>query len=725
MPLLYHSSRVKTPSKANDHGDHGRNPHSSQGDVVSGRVSGHAKGYGFVIPDDGSEDLFLHQRRMRKVLHGDRVLARPIRIDSRGRCEGAIVEVIVDAPREIVGCFYRESGINFVVPDDSRFARDIAIANADCNGAQHGDVVVARIIHHPREDDNFNGEAVGEIAEVVGNPAQPGIETDIAIRKHGIPTKWSAKIDAQLNAMHDELQNAAGDKASLEKQHRRDLRKLPLVTIDGEDARDFDDAVYAERLNTGDTGGDGWRLVTAIADVSHYVAPATSLDLEAHKRGNSVYFPCQVVAMLPAQLSNGICSLNPGEDRYCMVCDVTLDARGEISAYQFYAAIMHSHARLTYTQVDNLLSGENPPSDNLSPAVTDSLHNLQALTDLLLAGRNARGTIDFEFPEAQLEFDDRQKIRAITTRRRNRAHRLIEECMLVANRCAAEHLQKHYDGGAIYRNHFGPSGESLSELRRILNGLGLTLGGGNQPTAADYAQLVGQVSSRADIAPLVQLILLRSLSQAEYAVESAGHFALAYPIYTHFTSPIRRYSDLIVHRQIRATLTETQSSQPPKSSQHSFSPDVEQLKKIAAQCSMTERRADDATRDVLVRLKAAFMADKVGEEFAGVVCAVTEFGLFVQLDEFFVDGLVHVSTLGNDYYQFDAARFALCGERSGRRFGLGDKLRVVVVRAGVDDGKIDFELAESGDVAPSNQTGKMHKSKRKGKHGAKKKRTKR
>ena len=685
-------------------------------DIVPGRVSGHANGYGFVIPDDGSGDLFLHHREMRKVLHGDRVLTRLKRIDERGRKEGAVIEVMVDPAREIVGHFHLESGVGFVEPDDSRYARDITIPGEGRNGAKDGDIVVATVIRHPVE----HRHAVGEIVEVMGKQLQAGMETDIAIRKHGIPARWPAEVAAQLEKMRDTLQSV-NPKKSPDEKDRHDLRALPLVTIDGEDARDFDDAVYCE------PEGDGWRLVVAIADVSYYVRAGTALDREARKRGNSVYFPNRVVPMLPEQLSNGICSLNPGEDRYCMICDIRLDARGEISRYQFYPAVMHSKARLTYTAVNEILSrtrSADVPNQvsKAAQAVAPHLDNLDALTRLLLARRRERGTIDFEFPEARIQFDENQKISSISVNQRNRAHRLIEACMLTANLCAARHLQKNFGSRAIYRNHLGPTDESLVELRRFLAGMGLninlTLGGGDQPVAADYARLVEAVAPKKDgaekdaqkkdapkkdsvekdIAPVVQMLLLRSLSQAVYGTEQAGHFALAYPIYTHFTSPIRRYSDLVVHRQIRQLIDGKQeaagelaaSDDADKSSPNSF-------EKIAEQCSFTERRADDASRDVVAWLKAEFMQDKIGAQFDGVISGVKEFGVFVQLDDIFIDGLVHVTGLGDDYYHFDPMRFQLVGERTGRRFRLGDRLRITVARVSLDDAKIDFELCGGGE----------------------------
>jgi len=643
-------------------------------DIIAGRVSGHANGYGFFIPDDASDDLFLHHRQMRKVLHGDRVLARLKKIDARGRKEGAIVEVL-DAPgREIVGRYHFESGIGFVEPDDSRFARDITIPSNRGGRAKNGDIVVAKITRHPAE----HHHAVGEIIEVMGAPLQAGMETKIAIRKHGIPEAWPAGL-SEPPATRARI---APDGA------RRDVRDLHLLTIDGEDARDFDDAVYCA------PAGRGWRLLVAIADVGHYVRAGSALDMEARRRGNSVYFPNRVVPMLPPYLSDDTCSLRPEEDRYCMVCDMQFTARGEIGEYAFYPGVMRSHARLTYTIAGDLIARADAGLCAKWKHALPHLDNLHALSEALLAGRRRRGGIDFEFPEAQIEFDRNQKIRSIAARERTHAHRLIEECMLAANVCAARFLQERIGARGIYRNHHGPSRESLADLRRFLGGFGVRLGGGKQPAAGDYAKVVRDAAPESAL--VVQVALLRSLSQAVYSSEQAGHFALAYPIYTHFTSPIRRYADLIVHRQIRALLSARAA-------------EVEDLQKIAEHCSFTERRADDATRDVTATLKAEYMRDKVGEEFDGVISAVLAFGVFVQLDGLFIDGLVHVTALGDDYFHFDPLHFQLVGERGGRRFRLGQRLRVTVARVSLDDAKIDFELCEDADGATRRAGGRGKK----------------
>lgn len=656
--------------------------------AFTGRVIGHPNGYGFVRPDEGGDDLYLHHRQMRKVLHGDRVVAKLKNIDFRGRKEGVIIEVMVDPDREIVGHFQVEEGVGFVEPDDARFAREIVIPEERFGNACAGDIVVVRITRHPVQ----HHHAVGSIQHILGSELAPGMETEIAIRKHEIPVDWPEAVEAQLEQERRRLSTARMDRS------RTDLRSLALLTIDGADARDFDDAVYCER-----SGQGGWRLVVAIADVSHYVRVNTPLDHEAYARGNSVYFPTRVVPMLPEVLSNGICSLNPDEDRCCMVCDMRISRTGKILDYDFYPGLMRSRARLTYDVAARIVSGEDREIRDRWSHVSTELDNLLRLYRVLETQRSRRGTINFEFPEPLIHFDDRQRIERIAVGERNLAHRMIEECMLAANICAGELLRDYLDDGAIYRNHEGPDTPVLEDLRTFLKGIGLHLPGGDSPEAGDYAAVLQQAAGRPAVLGVVQTMLLRSLSQAVYAAEPKGHFALSYPVYTHFTSPIRRFPDLVVHRLIRNIISGGRKRVVPGETS---------LGEAGEHCSLTERRADDAVRDVVSWLKAEYMQERIGEEFDGVISGVKEFGIFVQLNDVFVDGLVHVTALGSDYYRYDPLGFALTGERSGRRFRLGDRLRVRVARVDLDLARVDFELVRGsregpeGAAQPGNRRGK-------------------
>ncbi len=652
-------------------------------DEITGAVIGHVKGFGFFRPDQGGEDLYLHNRQMRKVLHGDRVRVR--RTDYQGRPAASVVEALQKTGREIVGHFILEGGVGFFEPDDPRFARDITVARGKFNGAVDGDIVVVRITRHPIE----HHHAVGEVIEVVGKDMTPGMETEIAIRKHEIPYVWSEETTMEMAALGDSLKSVEHGSG------RVDLRSLPLVTIDGKDARDFDDAVYCESTS------QGFRLIVAIADVSHYVRADSALDREAWLRGASVYFPNRVIPMLPEALSNGICSLNPGEDRFCMACDMNVSSCGEITDYRFYPATMRSRARLTYGIVNAIISDKDQAMREQWKEIAPHLDRLYPLYRAL---RSRRESIDFEIPEPLIEFDDKKRISRITARPRNEAHRLIEECMLAANVSAARYLQLHYGDESIYRNHDGPDATGLADLKRFLGGLGITLGGGDEPQARDYATLVEGIAERNDIAGVVQSVLLRSLGQAVYSAEQSGHFALSFPVYTHFTSPIRRYADLVVHRRIKQALSGSGAG--------IVALDGVGFDRIGEQCSFTERRADSASYEVVAWLKAEFMLERVGEQFDGTISGVREFGIFVQLDQIFVDGMVHVSALGNDYYHYDPVRIQLEGERGGQRFRLGDKVRVRIARVDMDQAKIDFELAAVHQSA--SRAGKTRNTRRSG-----------
>ena len=635
--------------------------------LTPGKVQGHPDGYGFLIPDDGSADIFLDQHQMAKVLHGDRALVRLTGVDRKGRPEGGIVEVTERANTRVVGRVLVEHGLVFVVPENRRIAQDILVPPEKRARIrpQSGQVVMVDIIEQPSK---FS-KPIGRISEVLGNYADPGMEIEIALRKHDLPFEFSKAALDENRALPDRIRKA--DLAG-----REDLRGLPLVTIDGETARDFDDAVYCERK------GRAWRLVVAIADVSHYVRPGMTLDAEAMERGNSIYFPRRVIPMLPEKLSNGICSLNPDVDRLAMVCDMQIGAGGVIGKYRFYPAVFRSQARLTYNQVWSWLSGEAQPETEVHAGLQPQLLNLYKLFKTLHGARGERGAIDFETSETRMVFNEQGKIESIVPVVRNDAHRIIEECMLAANVCASDFLAGHKQT-CLYRIHEGPSAEKLKNLRAFLGEFGLALGGGDDPRAKDYAVLLEQVKKRPDF-QLLQTVMLRSLKQALYSPDNVGHFGLAYEHYTHFTSPIRRYPDLLVHRAIKAVLA---------GEKYTPAGDWEE---IGLHCSATERRADEATRDVESWLKCFFMKERIGEEFDGTISAVTAFGIFVALDTIYIEGLVHVSELGADYFQFDNIKHQMLGERTGQRFRLGDRVRVRLVRADLESNKIDFVLVADG-----------------------------
>jgi ribonuclease R len=671
-------------------------------DLIRGRVSGHRDGFGFLVPEDGSEDLFLSPAQMRLVFDGDRALARVAGLDRRGRREGAIAEVLVRAHESLVGRYYEESGIGFVIPDNPKIQQEVLISQGRAGNAKIGQFVEVKITHWPTQ--RFQPQ--GDIVEVVGNYMAPGMEIDVALRSYDIPHVWPEAVVKEAARLKPEVEEK-------DKEKRVDLRHLPFVTIDGEDARDFDDAVYCEKNSSAwKLFSGGWKLYVAIADVSHYVKIGSALDEEAKNRGNSVYFPERVIPMLPEELSNGLCSLNPHVDRLAMVCEMTISKLGKMVDYQFYEAVIHSHARLTYNKVSAMLEqpkgAEGKALRGEYAQVLPHLKQLYALYQVLLAARHERGAIDFETQETRIIFGSGRKIAEITPTQRNDAHKLIEECMLAANVATAEFMRKH-EIPSLYRVHDGPPPERLEKLKAFLGELGLSLHRGKDgPSPKDYQKLLESIRERPDF-HLIQTVMLRSLSQAVYSADNGGHFGLNYEAYTHFTSPIRRYPDLLVHRAIRSVVRSkldtphvqrAGAASMPKARIYPY--DEAALEQLGEQCSMSERRADEATRDVVNWLKCEFMKDRVGESFAGVITAVTGFGIFVELRDIYVEGLVHVTGLPGDYYHFDPVHHRLSGERSGRSFRLGDSVEVTVMRVDLDERKIDFELSQeaAGKAAP-------------------------
>lgn len=691
---------------SNRKGDYGR---VDKMDLVRGRIQGHRDGYGFVIPADGSDDIYLSNRQMRKVFDGDEVLARPGPANFKGNKEGSIVEVLVRNTTQLVGRLVSERGSHYVRPDNPRLGHDVLVPPDQLANAKSGQFVVVEIVQQPDRRNN----PVGHILEVLGDHLAPGMEIDVAIRSHSIPHVWPSNVKEQAATFSKVVEES-------DTKNRIDLRDLPFVTIDGEDARDFDDAVYCEPKKSG-----GWRLFVAIADVSHYVAPNSPLDKEAIERGNSVYFPDFVVPMLPEALSNGLCSLNPHVDRLCMVCEMTISRSGRISGYQFYESVMHSKARLTYTQVGHMLDVGSKAAnsevtlqlrDQFAHVVkhVDELHNLY---DVLLEARRIRGAIEFETTETRILFDENRKIDQIVPVVRNDAHKLIEECMLAANVCAARFLEKH-EIPALYRVHASPKPEKVAMLKEFLGELGIGFTGGEKLTPSDFQTMLADIQGRPDT-HLIQTVMLRSMNQAVYQPVNEGHFGLAYQAYAHFTSPIRRYPDLLVHRALRYVIRSKRESTHVKrhpdavllAARDIFPYSSADMAGLGEQCSITERRADEATRDVVSWLKCEFLKDRVGETFEGIVSAVVGFGLFVELKDVFVEGLIHITGLPSDYYHFQAAQHRLVGERTRQVFRLGDEVSVKVVRVSLDERKIDFELtsvksrrrARAGELPPKKE----------------------
>jgi len=680
-------------------------------DEVEGVVMGHRDGHGFVVRDDGEADIYLPPNEMRAVLHKDRVKARVVRSDRKGRPEGRVVEIIERSSQVIIGRLLHESGIWIVAPEDKRYGQDVMIPKAATGLAQAGQVVVVELTEPPA----LFGQPVGRIKEVLGDIDDPGMEIEIAVRKYRVPHEFSEACTAQARALPDKVQPQ-------DKVQRVDLTDVPLVTIDGEDARDFDDAVYCEptRIGKGRATVSGWRLLVAIADVSHYVENGCAIDIDAYERATSVYFPRRVIPMLPEKLSNGLCSLNPELERLCMVCDMVVTEDGEVSAYQFYPAVMFSHARFTYTEVAAILANTRGPEAKRHQARINDLINLHDVYHALFKSRQRRGAVDFETVETQIVCDEAGHIEKIVPRTRNDAHKLIEEAMLAANVCSADFIAQSKHAG-LYRVHEGPPPEKVEILRNYLKVMGVGMSVSDEPSPGEFQAIAQATKDRPDAAQ-IHSMLLRSMQQAIYTPINSGHFGLAFDAYTHFTSPIRRYPDLLVHRVIKAILAKGKYQLPvlptpgeahaklskrleknlasrvraPEQKPRKLSADMQAWQAAGLHCSANERRADEASRDVQAWLKCKYMREHLGEEYAGVVSSVTSFGLFVTLDAMYVEGLVHITELGGEYFRFDEVRQELRGERTGIRYALGSRVRVQVSRVDLDGRRIDFRLVGAG-----------------------------
>jgi ribonuclease R len=668
---------------------------------VEGTVEGHRDGHGFVWPDQGDVPIFLAPQEMRSVLHRDRVRVRVLRFDRKGRPEGRVLDILDRRKAPIIGRLLHEGGHWIVAPEDSRYGQDILIPKNATASAAVGQVVSVELTEPP----SLHSQPVGRVAEVLGEIDDAGMEIEIAVRKYEVPHLFTPETLAQAASLPEKLR-------ATDRRNRVDLRDVALVTIDGEDARDFDDAVYAEpyKAGRGKSAVEGWRLLVAIADVSHYVKPGEALDEDAYERATSVYFPRRVIPMLPEKLSNGLCSLNPDVERLAMVCDMVVTTEGKVHAYQFYPAVIESHARLTYTEVAAVLANTRGPEAAKRAELVPHLLHLHEVYRALLKQRATRGAMEFETTETQIVCDEQGRIEKIVPRTRTEAHRLIEEAMLAANVCAAEYIAQA-EHPCLYRVHEGPTPEKRQALQAQLKALGVAAPLSEQPTPAEMAAIAAAVQGRPD-ALQIHTLLLRSMQQAIYTASNNGHFGLAYGAYTHFTSPIRRYPDLLVHRVLKAILAgkryhlagssktrklEQRRGKPARAAAKPLGRDMELWEAAGGHCSANERRADEASRDVEAWLKCRYMRERLGEEFAGTVSGVTGFGLFVTLDALYVEGLVHISELGGEYHRFDEARQELRGERTGIRYAMGARVRVQVSRVDLDGRKIDFRMVREGD----------------------------
>lgn len=703
-------------------------------DEIEGTVQGHRDGHGFVVRDDAQSDIYLPPNEMRAVLHKDRVTVRIVRSDRKGRPEGRVLEIIERAAQPIIGRLLQESGIWIVVPEDKRYGQDVLIPKTATGSAKPGQVVVVELTDVPV----LYGQPVGRIKEILGEVDDPGMEIEIAVRKFSVPHEFSDACIALARTLPDAVRPQ-------DKKRRVDLTDIALVTIDGEDARDFDDAVYCEptKIGRGKAAVKGWRLLVAIADVSHYVETGSAIDIDAYDRATSVYFPRRVIPMLPEKLSNGLCSLNPEVERLCMVCDMVVTEEGDVSAYQFYPAVMWSHARFTYNEVAAILVNPRGPEALKRKERVSNLLNLEGVYHALQKSRARRGAVDFETVETQIVCDEAGRIEKIVPRTRNDAHKLIEEAMLAANVCSADFIAQSKHAG-LFRVHEGPTPEKIEILRNYLKATGLGLTISDDPVTAEFQVIANATKDRPD-AQQIHSMLLRSMQQAIYTPVNNGHFGLAFDAYTHFTSPIRRYPDLLVHRVIKAILAKTKYQLPvlptpgeahaklsrrlekglaarvaePGQKPKKQSPETQAWQAAGLHCSANERRADEASRDVEAWLKCKYMHEHLGEAYDGMVSSATSFGIFVTLDEMYVEGLVHITELGGDYFRFDEIHQDLRGERTGMRYAIGTRVRVQVSRVDLDGRRIDFRLIHEGETLTSSRAMKDKSALREGRGHAK------
>ncbi len=627
-------------------------------ELVSGSVLAHRDGYAFVRPESGGADIYLGQKEARCVFHGDTVLVKLIGKDKKSRPSGKLVEVLERGATEFIGEYFEEKSVAYVKAKDRRISQKIVLKQklADVvNGALVNVVIVT-------QPTRVSGP-IGEVNEVLGDALSPSGEVDLVIRKHQLPYKWSKPVVTEVTKIARHIEET-------EFATRRDLRDLAFVTIDGADAQDFDDAVFVQ------SAAGNKKLYVAIADVSHYVLPDSFIDNEARDRGTSVYFPDRVVPMLPEELSNGICSLVPNEDRLVLVCEMVVTPAGKIISSEFYSGIICSHARLIYEDVQDWLDGDEHALGTTSLAAKNNLLGLYQVFDSFKKAKDRRGALEIGTVEPKFTLNSRGEIENIEASVRVDAHKIIEECMIAANTVAANFLLEK-NSNSLFRVHELPGEEKVQALTAFLKLMGINLGVTEKLESRHYASVLKVAKDRKE-RRVIETMVLRSLKLAAYSEKNSGHFGLGLDSYTHFTSPIRRYPDLMVHRAIKSG----GATQDKK--------DVEEL---ALQCSNFERRAELASRDVIAYLKCQYMRDKIGEEFSGLVTATTDFGLFVELADIFIEGLVHVTSLPSDYYIYSEGAHSLRGRKSGAIFSLGQLLKVVVSGVSVDERKIDLVIS--------------------------------